>query len=91
MKLYPFQPLTKAHRTSGHYLDTYIKTTQTRQNINTLHGRILDTGINFIVLGYNNQGQWQAIPCHNISTAKLYLGSVMDEAKWNSARIQNKI
>ena len=78
MPTYSFQPLTKAHRTSDHYLDTWIKTMQKDMN-NTLYGRIINTGVNYIVKGYDRFGTWTVIPCANISTAKLYLGQIMSE------------
>ena len=79
MPTYSFQPLTKAHRTADYYLDTWIATMQDRHNINTLWGRIVRTNINYIVTGYNTQGQWTKIPCANLNTAKLYIGRFMSE------------
>ena len=79
MATYSFQPLTKAHRTADYYLDTWIATMQDRQNIDTIWGRIIRTNINYIVTGYNAQGEWTQIPCANLNTAKLYLGRIMPE------------
>jgi len=63
---------------------------QASQNIDTLHGRIIDTGLNFIVSGFNPSGAWQEIPCQNLKTARLYLGQIMSQLDWELARINNK-
>ena len=90
---YPFQPLTKAHRTADHYLDTWIETMKRRSpslQSQQVYGRIVATGVNFIVTGYNQDGVWTRVPCHNLATARLYLGKVMSELDFNLARIDNK-
>ena len=69
---------------------TWTKTMQASQNIDTLHGRIIDTGVNFIVSGFNPSGAWQEIPCQNLKTARLYLGQIMSQLDWELARINNK-
>lgn len=80
---YPWQPLSPAHRSHGHALDTWIKTMQKDMSHNNLlHGRIVSTGINYIVKGYNIFGEWCEIPCRDIHTAKLYLGQIMSEPKF---------
>jgi len=79
---YSFQPLTKGHRTADHYLDTWIRTMQNTHDFNVLYGRIVNTGVNYIVKGYDRFGEWTVIPCANISTAKLYLGQIMSEPKF---------
>ena len=79
MTQYPFQPLSPAHRTADHYLDTWIATMQKRNGIDTLYGRIIRTNINYIATGYNALGEWVKIPCANLSTAKLYMGQFMSE------------
>lgn len=76
---YSFQPLTPAHRTADYYLDTWIQTMQATHDINTVWGRIIRTNINYIVTGYNTQGEWTKIPCANLNTAKLYLGRIMSQ------------
>lgn len=75
--------LTPAHRTADHYLDTWVKTMQERQNINTLYGRIFRTNINYIVRGVTSSGQWKEIPCANLSTARLYLGMIASESQYD--------
>jgi len=79
MPTYSFQPLTKAHRTSDYYLDTWIQTMQYTHNIDLLWGRIIRTNINYIATGYNGHGDWVKIPCANLNTAKLYMGRFMTE------------
>jgi len=79
MPTYSFQPLTKAHRTSDYYLDTWIQTMQAEGDIDILLGRIISTGINYIATGYNRHGDWVKIPCANLNTAKLYMGRFMSE------------
>jgi len=78
MPTYSFQPLTKAHRTSDYYLDTWIATMQEDME-HLLFGRIISTGINYIATGYNGHGDWVKIPCANLNTAKLYMGRYMSE------------
>ena len=80
---YAWQPLSPAHRSHGHELDTWIKTKQeSMSHNNLLHGRIVSTGLNYIVKGYNIFGEWKEIPCANLHTAKLYLGQIMSEPKF---------
>tara|TARA_B100000085_G_C18343999_1_gene431560 strand:- start:80 stop:466 length:387 start_codon:yes stop_codon:yes gene_type:complete len=78
MPTYSFQPLTKGHRTSDYYLDTWIATMQEDME-HLLFGRIISTGINYIATGYNGHGDWVKIPCANLNTAKLYMGRYMSE------------
>lgn len=50
-------------------------------NQDLVWGRIKDTGINFVVEGYQRQGdnrQWVQIPCRRLLDAHLHLGQVMD-------------
>ena len=89
MPTYSFQPLTKAHRTADYYLDTWIQTMKDRHDIKTVYGRIIRTNINYIVTGYNHEGNWVKIPCHNLNTAKLYLGQIMSQFNFDLARIEN--
>ena len=79
MSTYSFQPLTKGHRTSDYYLDTWIETMQAEGDIDTLWGRIIRTNINYIATGYNYHGDWVKIPCANLNTAKLHMGRFMSE------------
>ena len=48
---------------------------------NLVWGRIIDTGSNFIVEGYQGDydtRQWVRIPCRRLLDARLHLGQVMD-------------
>jgi len=52
-------------------------------------GRIIDTGINFIVTGFARKPNctdgemiWSQIPCKNLGTARLYLDRVMPEEEF---------
>ena len=47
-------------------------------------GRIKDTGVNYIVEGWeitsgSNRTRWVQIPCSNLATAQIHLISVMDK------------
>ena len=86
MTTYSFQPLSPAHRSANHYLDTWVQTMQKRGNINTVYGRIFNTGVNYIVRGVALDGTWKEIPCHNLSTAKLYLGMIATEEQYAAAK-----
>ena len=43
-----------------------------------VYGRIVATGCNYVVTGWRDN-EWVKIPCHNITTARLYLGRIMDK------------
>ena len=48
---------------------------------NLVWGRIIDTGSNFIVEGYQGDHdvrQWVRIPCRRLLDARLHLGTIMD-------------
>ena len=84
--MYSFQPLTPAHRTADYYLDTWIKTMQEiyrthpiYARTNLLYGKIIRTSMNYIAIGYNQDGEWVEIPCANLNTARLYMMSYMNE------------
>jgi hypothetical protein len=54
--------------------------------ITITEGRIIDTGINYLVTGFapkphstNGELIWAQIPCKNLGTARLYLDKVMPE------------
>ena len=52
---------------------------QQKPTSNLIYGRIQDTGINYIVEGYNVHNDWVRIPCSNLPSAQLLLGKVMDK------------
>lgn len=79
---YPWQPLSPLHKTHDHYLTTWIETMKKSSpslQSQQVWGRIVSTGSNFVVTGYNVHGEWVRIPCHNVTTARLYLGRVMTQ------------
>ena len=56
-----------------------------------VHGRIIDTGANYIVEGWKidrvaNYTKWVRIPCQNLPTAQILLISVMDKELFNTLR-----
>lgn len=90
---YSWQPLSPLHKTHGHYLDTWIETMKKRSSLlqsQQVYGRIVATGSNYIVTGYDVDGAWVRIPCHNLATARLYLGRIMTELEFDLARIDNQ-
>ena len=57
-------------------------------------GRIQDTGVNFIVEGWEcgvevDSTQWVRIPCANLATAQMHLISVMDKLTFEIEKIKN--
>jgi hypothetical protein len=57
-------------------------------------GRIQDTGINFIVEGWEvgvdvDHTEWVRIPCANLATAQMHLISVMDKLSFEMERPKN--
>tara|TARA_B100000287_G_C20561850_1_gene752783 strand:+ start:821 stop:1219 length:399 start_codon:yes stop_codon:yes gene_type:complete len=67
---------------------TWVKTQQ--KNMDTLvWGRIKDTGINFIVEGWqvvsgSSRTEWVKISCQNLATAQMYLISVMEKESFKA-------
>lgn len=56
-------------------------------------GRIRDTGVNFIVEGWevvsgSDRTRWVQIPCANLPTAQIHLVSVMDKLSFNMERVR---
>ena len=50
-----------------------------------VEGRIIDTGSNYVVEGYQGEGlTWVRIPCRRLLDARLLLGSVMpkEDFEW---------
>lgn len=60
------------------WIETMKKSSPSLQS-QQVWGRIVATGSNYVVTGYNQHGEWTRIPCHNVSTARLYLGRVMTQ------------
>ena len=56
-------------------------------------GRIRDTGVNFIVEGWevvsgSDRTRWVQIPCANLATAQIHLVSVMDKLSFDMERVR---
>lgn len=84
-------PSIELNRVFGNGLKVWIKQQQNTAS-NLIYGRIQDTGVNYIVEGFTNHNrtngdkvQWVRIPCKNLTSARLLLGSVMDKDvfAWN--------
>ena len=74
------QPTTfQAGDTAG--LAMWVKQRQSESTGNQLvEGRILDTGVNFIVEGARlSDDTWVRIPCRRLLDAQLHLAKVMDK------------
>ena len=67
-------------------LQMWVKQRQSKAPIGSLvWGRIRDTGINYIVEGYQHR-QWVAIPCRRLLDAQLLLGAVMNRLDFELAK-----
>ena len=68
-------------------IQMWLKQRQTEMNQNNLvYGRILDTGINYIVEGFKmdkTKLAWVTIPCHRLLDARLHLAEVMDKGAFD--------
>ena len=75
---------------------TWVKTMQKDMNIQ-IWGRIKDTGANFIVEGWTypqgpeGRTEWVRIPCQNLATAQLHLGSVMDKLSFEMEQVRQRL
>jgi len=85
MKSFRSQPLPQAPRPLSCANAMWTKQQQQGQT-NLVWGRIQDTGINYIVEGYQ-QGEWVTIPCRKLLDAKLLLGTVMNRLDFDLAKI----
>lgn len=71
---------------------TWVKTMQ--KDLDTyVWGRIKDTGVNYIVEGWNVSNgsvctEWVQIPCQNLPTAQLLLVSVMDKQSFKAEQLR---
>ena len=69
---------------------TWIKTMQKDMSIQ-VWGRIKDTGVNYIVEGWDlltEEDRWVTIPCQNLATAQLLLGGVMDKLSFDMEKVR---
>ena len=75
---------------------TWVKTMQKDMSIQ-VWGRIKDTGTNFIVEGWTypqgpeSRTEWVQIPCQNLATAQLHLGSVMDKLSFEMEQVRQRL
>ena len=75
---------------------TWVQTMQKDMEIQ-VWGRIKDTGANFIVEGWTypqgseNRTEWVRIPCQNLATAQMHLGSVMDKLSFDMEQIRQRL
>jgi len=75
--------------------NTWIKSMQ--KDMKTLvWGRIKDTGMNYIVEGWNVSNgtvctEWVKIPCANLATAQMHLVSVMDKIDFDMERVRQQL
>ena len=64
---------------------TWVKTMQKNQ-ANGVYGRIIDTGVNYIVEGFNPEHTWTRVPCRRLVDAQLLLVKVMRKSTWEIIR-----
>ena len=67
--------------------------TQQRNASDLVHGRIQNTGVNYIVEGwmyaqnrYDRSTKWVRIPCRRLQDAQLLLGSIMSKESHTSEK-----
>jgi len=51
-----------------------------------VYGRIIDTGVNYIIEGISMKGDWICIPCRRLQDAQMLLAKVMDKETFNILR-----
>lgn len=61
-----------------------------------VHGRIRDTGTNFIVEGWkvvrgSDRTEWIQVPCANLPTAQILLTSVMEKQSFQAEQLRQKL
>ena len=79
-------PSIEPNRVFGDGLMVWVRQQQ-KSNNNLVYGRIQDTGINYIVEGYNFNNDWVKIPCSNLPSAQLLLGKVMDRDVFHVTKV----
>ena len=63
----------------------WIKTMR-KNNTNGVYGRIIDTGLNYVVEGINMSGNWVRVPCRRLIDAQLLLAKVMRKETFDILR-----
>ena len=78
--------------------NTWVKTMRNDVNRGTfrVHGRIRDTGTNFIVEGWkvvrgSDRTEWVQIPCANLPTAQMHLVSIMDKSMFCAEQLRQRL
>ena len=78
--------------------NTWVDTMRNDVNRGTLrvHGRIRDTGTNFIVEGWkvmngSDRTEWVQIPCANLPTAQMHLVSIMDKTMFCAEQLRQRL
>ena len=51
-----------------------------------VYGRIIDTGANYVVEGWNMNGEWVRIPCRRFPDAQVLIAKVMRKDIFDSLR-----
>ena len=51
-----------------------------------VYGRIIDTGVNYVVEGLNMRGQWVRVPCRRLPDAQVLIAKVMSREQFNHQR-----
>jgi len=63
--------------------------TQSKSLVGTgkrIYGRIQDTGCNYIIEGWNMNGEWVQVPCRRLIDAQLLLAKVMRKETFDILR-----
>ena len=81
-------PSIEPNRVFGDGLMVWVRQHQ-KSDSNLIFGRIRDTGVNYIVEGYDGKCDWVRIPCQNLPTAQLLLHPVvMDRETFNWFKVR---
>ena len=51
-----------------------------------IYGRIQDTGCNYVIEGWNMNGEWVRIPCRRLQDAQMLLAKVMRKSTFDVLR-----
>ena len=91
MKSFRSLPLPSVSRPLSCATEFWANQRRSEAPINSLvWGRIKNTGINYIVEGYQQDAseeslvKWVQVPCRTLLDARLFLGSVMDKELFDS-------
>ena len=52
-----------------------------------VYGRIIDTGANYVVEGWNMNGEWVRIPCRRLPDAQVLIAKVMRKETFDWLRL----